>query len=186
MFTADNELIRARDYGLLGMALNVIGTIISPFIHVSFILNITGILLIALSIKIISDYYGNSIPFKYAIAGLITSIIGYLISLFFILPAFPVRGFGILSLIFAAGLIILTLFLSSIFLYLAYDEISELTGIDEFHTGAVLILIGLILTIILIGFLLMFIGIVFIFIGYNKLPYRAKTKSIDTDFYSNQ
>ena len=186
MFTADSGLIRARDYGLLGMALNVIGMIISPFIHVSFILNIAGILLLAFSIKIISDYYGSNTPFKYAITGLVISIIGYLVSLFFILPAFFVRGFGILSLIFAAGLIILTLFLSSIFLYLAYDEISRLTGIDDFHTGAVLILIGLILTVILIGFLLMFIGIVFIFTGYNKLPYRAKTKSIDTNFYNNQ
>ncbi len=185
MFASDDKLMKARDYGLLGMALNVIGTIISPLIHVSFILNIAGILLIVFSIKIISDYYGNKNPFRYTVVSFIISIIGYLISISFILPASFASRFGILSILFAAGLIILTLFLASIFLYFAYDDISGLTGIHEFHAGAILILIGLILTVILIGFLLMLIGLVFIFIGYNRLPYSAKTKSIDTNFYNN-
>jgi len=178
----DDKLIKSRDYGLLGMALNIIGTIISPFIHVSFILNIAGILLIVFSIKIISDYYGNNGPFRYTVIAFIISIIGFLVSVFFVLP---VSGSGLFSIIFAAGLIILTLFIASIFLYLAYDEISRLTGIHDFHAGAILIFVGLILAIILIGFLLMLIGIIFIFFAYNKLPYNAKTKIIDTNFYNN-
>ena len=39
-------------------------------------------------------------------------------------------------------------FVSIIFQYLAYDSVGKLTGIHEFHTAALLLLIGIILTII--------------------------------------
>ena len=91
------------------------------------------------------------------------------------------------------GMIFLTLFLvvmavlvSVIFEYLAYNSVYELTGIDDFHTGALLLLIGVILTVILVGIILILIGIILLIIGFSKLPTEAKPVIIDQDPPQNQ
>jgi len=132
------------------------------------------------------------------ISGIVLGIISAIVIILLLLPvAFttttaPPNAISHIS-ISAIGMIFLTLFLvvmavlvSVIFEYLAYNIVYELTGIDDFHTGALLLLIGVILTVILVGIILILIGIILLIIGFSKLPTEAKPVVIDQNPTQNQ
>ncbi|WP_187288952.1 DUF996 domain-containing protein [Ferroplasma acidarmanus] len=160
------------------------------------IISIIGLILLFLAVKSISNYYSNQTPFKYMLYSLISGIILAIvagISLFLLLipifnsasstsstSTFYVSLISIFLLIVV--LVLVPSFVSIIFQYLAYDSVGKLTGIHEFHTAALLLLIGIILTIIVIGIILIFIGIIFLIIAFAKLPGEAKPALNDQTF----
>ncbi|WP_298279412.1 DUF996 domain-containing protein [Ferroplasma sp.] len=191
------ELESAKTYGIIGIILQFIGVAADVFLHgLGFIISIVGLILLLLAIKSISDYYGNSKPFRYILYSIISSIVfGVISALFIILFLVPVilgisassnPGSAAPALLSNIGLIftvillvILAVLIPIIFEYLAYNEISELTGIGDFHTAALLLLIGIILTVIVVGVLLLIVGIIMLIIGFSKLPDYAKPVVID-------
>ncbi|WP_290705580.1 DUF996 domain-containing protein, partial [Ferroplasma sp. Type II] len=197
------ELESARTYGILGIILQFVGTGANILTNgLGFIISIIGLILLFLSLKSISNYYGNQKPFKYMlyslISGIVLGTISAIVIILLLLPvAFttttgPPNAISRIS-VSAIGMIFLTLFLvvmavlvSVIFEYLAYNSVYELTGIDDFHTGALLLLIGVIFTVILVGIILILIGIILLIISFNKLPTEAKPVVIDQDAAQNQ
>jgi len=171
-----NALLKAKISGISGIILSFIGFAGSTANNLYFALDVIGILLFMLSIKIISDYYNDNKNFKYAFIALIASLTGYILS--FVLTGIVNIGYDniYLSLRIPVGLFILTLLISSIFLYIPYSRIANLTSIKDFDTGSFLILAGFISVIILIGFLLIIIGIVYICDAYSKL-YNNKSNN---------
>jgi len=171
-----NALLKARISGIAGMILSFIGFVGSTKINLYFALDVIGILLFILSIKIISDYYNDNKNFKYAFIALIISLTGYILSFF--LTGIVNIGYDniYLSLRIPVGLFILTLLISSIFLYIPYSRIANLTNIKDFDTGSFLILAGFILAIVLIGFLLIIIGFIYMYDAYSEL-YNNKSNN---------
>lgn len=200
-----HELESARIYGIVGIILEFIGYPTDFGLHgLGFIISIAGLILLLLAIKSISNYYGDQKPFRYMlyslISGIILSVVSALILFLVLVPliasaannsATSAGGFspaitsliGILFLTFL--LILLTSLVSIIFQYMAYDNVGKLTGIHEFHTAALLLLIGILLVIVFIGVFLILIGIIFLIIAFAKLPDEAMRAEIDQNFNQN-
>jgi len=171
-----NALLKAKILGISGIILSFIGFAGSSATNLYFALDVIGILLFMLSIKIISDYYNNNTNFKYAFIALIVSLTGYILS-FFLTGVVNIGYDNIyLSLRTPVGLFIVILLISSIFLCISYGKVANLTGIKDFDTGSTLILAGFILAIFLIGFLLIIIGIIYVYDAYSSL-YDNKSKN---------
>jgi uncharacterized membrane protein len=191
------ELESAKTYGILGIILQFVGVAADIVLHgFGFIISIVGLILLLLSIKSVSNYYGNNKPFRYIIYSILSSIVfGVISAVFIILFLVPVilgistsatQGGATTVLLSNIGpifivilLIILAVLIPVIFEYLAYNELSELTDISDFHTAALLLLIGIILTIIVVGVFLLIIGIIILIIAFSKLPDYAKPVVID-------
>jgi uncharacterized membrane protein len=191
------ELESAKTYGILGIILQFVGVAADIFLHgFGFIISIVGLVLLLLAIKSISNYYGNNTPFRYIIYSIISSIVFGVISAVFIIlllvpvilgiSASPTQGSAASALLGNIGLIligillvILAVLIPIIFEYLAYNELSQLTGIGDFHTAALLLLIGIILTVIIIGIFLLIAGIIILIIAFSKLPDYARPVVID-------
>ncbi len=191
------ELESARTYGILGIILQFVGVAADIFLHgFGFVISIAGLILLLLSIKAISNYYGNNKPFRYILYSIIASIVlGVATAIMILVLLIPVvqsistssnSSIAISILLSNIGIILIIIFLVMlailipiIFEYLAYNEVSNLTGINEFHTAALLLLIGIILTIIVIGIFLSIVGVIILIIAFNKLPDYAKPVRLD-------
>ncbi len=191
------QLESAKTYGILGIILQFIGVAGDIFLHgFGFIISIVGLILLLLAIKSISNYYSNETPFRYILYSIISAIVFGIISAVAIILLLVPVVFSIstssgprsasstllsnIGLIFIVILILLLgVLLPIIFEYLAYNEIANLTGIDDFHTAGLLLLIGIILTVIVIGIFLIIAGIIILIIGFSKLPDYAKPFIID-------
>jgi uncharacterized membrane protein len=190
------ELESARTYGILGIILQFIGTAGDIFLHgLGFIITVIGLILLLFGLKSISNYYGDKKPYRYMlysmISGIVLGVISAISIIIFLIPvatsiistkrppSLPVSGMALIFLAFS--LIILAVLISIIFEYIAYNSVFELTGIREFHTGALLLLLGIILTVILIGIILILVGIILIIIGFNNLPEYAKPVVVNQD-----
>ncbi len=191
------QLESAKTYGILGVILQFIGVAGDIFLHgFGFIISIVGLILLLLAIKSISDYYSNQRPFRYILYSIISAIVfGIISALAIILILVPVifslsttpgprsasstllSNIGFIFIIML--ILLLGILLPIIFEYLAYNEIWNLTGIDDFHTAGLLLLIGIILTVIIIGIFLIIAGIIILIIGFSKLPDYAKPVIID-------
>lgn len=174
------EFNSARTYGLLGMILEFIGPMTDILLHgFGFIISVIGLILILIALKEISDYYNDKRPYRYMIysvvSGIVMGVIGVFVLIIFIgwfldtstNIGSPITGTStftgvpfIVMLLAFFGIIVLGLIISVIFQYLAYKSVYELTGIDHFNTGAMLLLIGAILIIIAVGIFIIFAGII--------------------------
>jgi uncharacterized membrane protein len=70
-------------------------------------------------------------------------------------------------LLIAISLVILLL--GYAFIYLSYKKISKLTGITEFNTGALIMILGVVLSVVSIGNIVILIGLIYAGLGWNKL-----------------
>jgi len=190
-----NELKSARIYGIIGIILEFFGEAGTVILHeFGFIIPIIGLILLFVSLKSISNYYGDQKPFRYMLYSLITGIaleIATGILLIFIFmpvllnPSSTAAIFSVLSVTSIETMFVSSFFLfigmviSIIFAYMAYNSVAELTGIHEFHTAAFLLLTGIILTIVFIGIILLLIGIIILIIAFNKLPDEANPATQD-------
>ena len=197
------ELESAKTYGILGSILQFVGIAADAFTHgFGFIISIVGLVLLFVAIKLISDYYGNNKPFRYILYSIISSIIFGIISVAMIIILLVPVILGIslapnsssaasellnsMGLIFMVILIVIfSVLIPIIFEYMAFNEISNLTGISDFHTAGLLLLIGIILTIIIVGIFLIIVGIVILIVAFNKLPDYAKPVVIDQQYGSD-
>jgi len=184
-----NELKSARIYGITGIILEFFGEAGTIILHeFGLILPIIGLILLFLSLKSISNYYGDQKPFRYMLYSLITGIVLAIISgiLLIILfmpvlldPSSIAAIFSVLSvtsietMFVGSFFIFIGMVISIIFAYMAYNSVADLTGIHEFHTAAVLLLTGIILTIVFVGIILLLIAIIMLIIAFNKLPDNA-------------
>ncbi|WP_337861163.1 DUF996 domain-containing protein [Ferroplasma sp.] len=191
------ELESARTFGIIGIILQFIGVGGDAFLHgLGFLISIVGFIFLLIAFKNISKYYNNPEPFRYMLYSLISSIVlGALSAALIALVLIPIflasltSGIGFIKLIelllFIFLMAIVIILLPVIFEYIACNSVSELTGIDDFHTAALLLLIGIILTIIVVGIILILIGIIFLIIGFNKLPDEAIPVNEDPDIKGN-
>jgi len=197
-----HELESARIYGIVGIILEFIGYPADVLLHgLGFVISIAGLILLILAIKSISNYYGNQKPFRYMlyslISGIILSVVSALILFLIVVPLIasaannsttsagvlsPAATSLIVTLLLVILLILLTSLVSIIFQYMAYDNVGKLTGIHEFHTAALLLLIGILLAIIVVGIFLILIGIIFLIIAFAKLPDEAIPAENDQNF----
>ncbi len=90
-------------------------------------------------------------------------------------PIFSIISIAVLSIVIGLVLSLLSYF----FMYRSYKKISQLTGITEFNTAALIIIIGAILTIIVIGGLVIFIGLVYAGLAWYKLKNGTAVNSPD-------
>ncbi len=171
-----NALLKAKILGISGMVLSFIGFAGATKINLYFAFDVIGILFFMFSIKIISNYYNDNKNFKYAIIALIISLTGYILS--FVFTGIVNIGYDhiYLSIRIPIGLFIVTLLISSIFLYIPYNKIANLTGIKDFETGSFLILIGFMFAIFIVGFIVILIGIVYMYYAYAGL-YNSKSNN---------
>jgi len=187
------ELVKAKNYAIIGIIIEIFSGIISETLslirypdYISIIVSILGEILLLLSINIISKYYDNRKPFNYMLISLILSIIGSIIAVLIVIfiPAIESSYSLILDIFLIVGILMLFLIPSVVFEYLAYNKISELTGIKKFHDAAFFILLGFILLIILVGVILLLIGLIFLIQAFLRLPDNAKPHNIE-DNYNN-
>ncbi len=193
-----SEFESVKTYGIIGMILELIGTPADIFLHgFGFIISIIGLIFILIALKKISNYYHNKKPYRYmiysVISGIAMGIVGALafislISGILINPGGTVTTSSgtisesfIFEIIAFLGIMVLGLIISIIFQYMAYKSVYDLTGIEHFNTGALLLLIGAILTIIVIGAFIMFAGFILIILGFNELPDHARKNEPPTE-----
>ncbi|AAT44045.1 DUF996 domain-containing protein [Picrophilus oshimae] len=193
------ELETARTYGIIGIILDFLGSVLSIVTRgFGLIIDIIGLIFILLAVKTISDYYNDQRPFRYMVYSIISAVIIAVVAIILILalvipanasisthlngyqisaaaPVFSAISFLFLLLI----IIVVAALIPTVFEYLAFNTIGDLTGIDQFRTGAILLIIGIILTIIVIGAIISLVGIILIAIGFNDLPLRARPRVID-------
>jgi uncharacterized membrane protein len=164
----------------IGALLLVIGSFVSflslvgiiPAI-VSFIpFSLVGIILLLIGMKDLAEYYGQKSIFQDALYAVMFGIIGIV-----------AVWFGILSLLFGAGLVglILALVVTFIFYILmavhfkrAFNSLANRTGQGTFRTAGSLLLAGAILTIIIIGFILVFIAWILAIVAFFSIKAAAK------------
>jgi len=194
-----HELESARTYGITGIILEFAGGIADIILHgLGLAISIIGLILLLFAIKSISKYYSNQRPFRYMLYSLISGIVLAVVAVILLFLVFiPIISSAATAHGTTIGISIISIFLliivlvlvpglvSVIFQYLAYDSVEKLTGIDEFHTAALLLLIGIILAIIFIGIILVLIGTIFLIIGFIKLPDEAKPAVNDQNFNQN-
>jgi len=168
------QLKFSRIYGIIGVALEFTGVPAFLLSKVSgFIISITGLILLFLAFKFISNDYSNQTPFRYMLYSLISGIIlvvasGVLLFLVHIPGVNSATGANNTSTISTSftTILLLVLFtfmvpaiLSISFQYLAYSSVGKLSGVNEFHTAGLLLVIGTIITIISIVIFVSFIGV---------------------------
>lgn len=166
-FIMVNTFLKAKILAFFGAMLSFIGITSPTKITLYFGFEVVGMLLFMLSIKIISDYYGDNNNFKYAFMALIVSLTGYTLS--FVLTGVVAIEYESIyfPLTTHSQLFIGTLIISAIFLYIPYSKITKLTGIKDFDAGSFLMIIGFILA--PIGFILLIIGIIYMYYAYSAL-----------------
>jgi len=180
-----------------------------------FIISIIGLILIFFAIKYISNYYNNYKPFKYMLYSLISGIAFIaLILLFLHAPvlsstaiANSISRYTSFITTLLIMIILVPIFISIIFQYIAYNSAGKLTGYYEFHPAALVLLIGAIINIIgivnfvfyisgikniifldaidiviLLGTVLTLSGVMRLIIAFIKLPGKAKSAENNRNF----
>ncbi len=176
--------------GAIGLMLNLLGII--P--RLGFVARITGLILILVALKEISNVLGEQDIFKKYLAGFLINLIGSLalLGLSFILGVGTflisiLQTGGIFELIRNLGPIIIFLLLSfyavlvisSYFYRESFNLLSQKTNERLFTTAANLIFYGAILTIILVGALVSLAGQIVAVVAFLSLPNEITTHPTD-------
>ncbi|MEO0265221.1 MAG: DUF996 domain-containing protein [candidate division WOR-3 bacterium] len=176
--------------GAIGLMLNLLGII--P--RLGFVARITGLILILVALKEISNVLGEQDIFKKYLAGFLINLIGSLalLVLSFILGVGTfltsiLQTGGIFELIRNLGPIIIFLLLSfyavlvisSYFYRESFNLLSQKTNERLFATAANLIFYGAILTIILVGVLVSLAGQIVAVVAFLSLPNEITTQPTD-------
>ncbi|MEO0230065.1 MAG: DUF996 domain-containing protein [candidate division WOR-3 bacterium] len=176
--------------GAIGLMLNLLGII--P--RLGFVARITGLILILVALKEISNVLGEQDIFKKYLAGFLINLIGSLalLGLSFILGVGTflisiLQTGGIFELIRNLGPIIIFLLLSfyavlvisSYFYRESFNLLSQKTNERLFATAANLIFYGAILTIILVGALVSLAGQIVAVVAFLSLPNEITTQPTD-------
>ncbi|MEO0258698.1 MAG: DUF996 domain-containing protein [candidate division WOR-3 bacterium] len=176
--------------GAIGLMLNLLGII--P--RLGFVARITGLILILVALKEISNVLGEQDIFKKYLAGFLINLIGSLalLVLSFILGVGTflisiLQTGGIFELIRNLGPIIIFLLLSfyavlvisSYFYRESFNLLSQKTNERLFATAANLIFYGAILTIILVGALVSLAGQIVAVVAFLSLPNEITTQPTD-------
>jgi uncharacterized membrane protein len=147
------------------------------------IVGIVGIVLLLIAMRGLSDDLKDYGIFRRAVGGFIFSLIGTLIAVAVLSTFSFLRGFFFAHLIVGSivlvgvivGWVVMFIFfvISGIFYRLAFYSIANKSPMPILRTGAIVLLVGSILTIVLAGFVLMFIGWLLIAVGLFSLKSPA-------------
>ncbi len=179
------SLSQAKTLGGIGSILTIL--LFVPY-YVGAVLVIIGWLLILMAVKNISDAVQDRSIFNNALTSAVLAIIGTIV--FAAVVAAAILGFaglGNLSMSgstvvpsdFAGliagvvlGLAVVWVFaiVSSVFLRKSFNSIGTRLNVGLFGTGALIYLIGSILTIIIVGFFLIFIAQILFIVAFFSLP----------------
>jgi len=182
------SLSRAKILGGVGSILTLL--LFVPY-FVGAVLVIIGWILTILAIKDISDALQDGSIFNNGIVSVIVTIIGTVV--FAVVVAAAILGFvglgslslisppalspGIIGLITGVlvGLVIVWILaiVASFFLWRSYNTIANKLDMKFFGIGAVIYLIGSMLTIIFVGFVLIFVAQIMFIIAFFSLPDNA-------------
>jgi uncharacterized membrane protein len=166
-------------------------TLLSIVPTVGVVLAIVGLILVLVAVKYASDILGDSKIFNNMLYAVILGIVGLVVGIVVVAAiVFQAFGLGMLSSSFAytgtsvaAGDIMsllgeiliglaalwVILIISSIFVRRSFGELGKRLNVGLFGTGALLYLIGAILTIILIGFILIFVAEILFLIAFFSI-----------------
>jgi uncharacterized membrane protein len=178
------SLSQAKTLGGLGSILTLL--LFVPY-NVGAVLVIVGWILIIVALKNISDTVQEGSIFSNALISAILAIVGTVA--FAIVVASAILGFiglggvpatgsvptpGFIGLItgVVAGLLVVWVLavVSSYFLWRSFKTVAARLNMGLFRTGALIYLIGAILTIILVGFVLTFVAQIIFVIAFFSLP----------------
>jgi|WetSurMetagenome_2_1015567.scaffolds.fasta_scaffold10051_5 uncharacterized membrane protein len=164
--------------GGVGALLTAIGALVL-FRGIVGIVGLVGIVLLVIALRGLSDDFKDCGVFRRAVGGFIFGLIGTFIAIA-VLSAFSIlTGFffthivlGSLVLVGAIiGWVVMFIFfvLSGIFYRLTFYSLAEKSRVPMLRTGALILLIGSVLTIVLVGFVLMFVAWILIAVGLFSL-----------------
>jgi uncharacterized membrane protein len=164
--------------GGVGTLLTAIGTLVL-FQGTVGIVGLVGMILLLIAMRGLSDDFKDYGVFRRAVGGFIFALIGTLIAIavlsaFSILTGFFFTHIVLGSLVLAGaivGWVVMFIFfvLSGIFYRLAFNSLADKSRIPMLRTGALILLIGSVLTIVFAGFVLMFVAWILIAVGLFSL-----------------
>ena len=180
------SLSQAKTLGGIGSILTLLGIV--PFAGTA--LEITGWILVLIAIKYVSEAVQDRSIYKNAIIAAVLAMVGAVVgglvvgfSIFRFMslgsmtsttPPPSLTSPGISGLIpsIIAGLVVLWVLaiIASFFLRRSYNTVATRLNIGLFRTGALIYLIGSILTIVLVGFLLAFVAQILFVVAFFSLP----------------
>ncbi len=176
----DKEFEKAKILGGVGVILTLLGLV--P--KVGLALNVIGLILILVSLKMFSDYYRNEDIFRYALIAVIIGIIGGVVlaagavslglklALFKPTPPVTLKHLTLPLIGLAIAVWILAI-MSTYFFKRSYDLLGEHTGEKMFKTAALLLFIGAILTIIVVGAFISLVADILLAVAFFTVKPKA-------------
>jgi len=175
----------------VGAIIVALGYIVSP------ILIIVGFVLLLVGINRLASYYGEKSIFDNFLYGFIIEIVGIVVTVLITLAIFfsisesiispPIGGgyvFGPVSVGRFLSILFFILIVSAIFTLVAVlffrrglSILKEKTGIDLFGTGALILLIGAVLTFVFIGSIILLAGWIVLGVAFFSLKPKETTQT---------
>lgn len=184
------EMKDAKLYGGIGAILQLVG----PFVpSIGFILALVGLVLVFLAVKTISEKSGDEGIFNNYLKAFIARILGIIIFVGIIVAtigtailkggmgklANPMEFMSLIGTILL-GFIILWIFytVAGYFKKKSYELIAQYTGTDMFKTAGLLFFIGAILIILGIGVLIILIAEILEIVAFFSLPETSESAPV--------
>ncbi|MDK2869943.1 MAG: hypothetical protein PWP39_1178 [Pyrococcus sp.] len=184
------EMKDAKLYGGIGAILQLVG----PFVpSIGFILALVGLVLVFLAVKTISEKSGDEGIFNNYLKAFIAQILGIIIFVGIIVAtigtailkggmgklANPMEFMSLIGTILL-GFIILWIFytVAGYFKKKSYELIAQYTGTDMFKTAGLLFFIGAILIILGIGVLIILIAEILEIVAFFSLPETSESAPV--------
>ncbi|MFA4663111.1 DUF996 domain-containing protein [Pyrococcus kukulkanii] len=174
------SMSNARMYGGIGAILGLVGPLIP---RIGFAIEIAGLVLVFLAVKIISDETGDGRIFSDFLKAFIATVGGMIVFVVIVLvtvgTAFlnpkefmPQNLMAVIGSIIVGFIILwVTLIIGSYFRKKSYELIAQYTGVDMFKTSGLLYFIGAILIIVFgIGALIMLVAAILEIVAFFSLP----------------
>lgn len=157
------------------------------------IASFVSFILFVLAMHRLADYYHEPGIFKNALYGFIVNIIGTVVAygINFAYFSNTLRGLAqsgtpsaaaasMFLQVFVAAIILLVVvfgfaIVSAVFYMLAFNKLAEKSGVNNFKTAGLLMLIGFVLVIVLVGILLVWVAWIIAAIGFYSLKAHANS-----------
>jgi uncharacterized membrane protein len=143
------------------------------------IVGIVGVVLLLISLRGLAEDFEEPAIFRNAITGFVFGVIGILFAVavfqaFAFLSGFifvhPVMGaVGLVGAIIAWIVMFVFLLLAGLFFKHVFDVLANRSGEGLLNTGALILLLGSVLTIVFVGFFLLFVSWIIIAVGLFQL-----------------